>query len=207
MRRVSDEIGPNQLVRWASMRADFRPIMPRLAPQTLRAFVADAREGRVSRAALRLHLAAQTSSPYRPRPPARFGYRVLASPGWGPQVRGKDWTSAHCTALAGNTRSQCPPPASTAGVGLGSTTGLAPRRVALVDQAASLLGLVMSGVGFSLLRGSIAIRAAQQRIGSGFIGSALPPPYADIRDSTSRFDLSSPQRLRASPKFTVPHPT
>ena len=39
--------------------------------------------------------------------------------------------------------------------------GLAPRRVALVDQEASMLDLLKSGVGLSLLRDSIAIRESQ----------------------------------------------
>ncbi|MCY1534424.1 LysR substrate binding domain protein [compost metagenome] len=39
--------------------------------------------------------------------------------------------------------------------------GLAPRRVALVDQEASMLDLLKSGVGLSLVRDSIAIRESQ----------------------------------------------
>ena len=45
--------------------------------------------------------------------------------------------------------------------GEGSLTGLEPRRVALVDQEASMLDLVKSGVGLSLARDSIAIRESQ----------------------------------------------
>jgi DNA-binding transcriptional LysR family regulator len=45
--------------------------------------------------------------------------------------------------------------------GPGSLTGLEPRRVALVDQEASMLDLVKSGVGLSLVRDAIAIREAQ----------------------------------------------
>jgi DNA-binding transcriptional LysR family regulator len=41
--------------------------------------------------------------------------------------------------------------------------GVEPRRVALVDQEASMLDLVRSGVGLSLVRDSIAIREAQAR--------------------------------------------
>jgi DNA-binding transcriptional LysR family regulator len=45
--------------------------------------------------------------------------------------------------------------------GPGSLTGLEPRRVALVDQEASMLDLVKSGVGLSLVRDAIAMREAQ----------------------------------------------
>ncbi|NIC39612.1 LysR substrate-binding domain-containing protein, partial [Aquabacterium sp. A08] len=41
--------------------------------------------------------------------------------------------------------------------------GLAVRRVAQVDQEASMLDLVRSGVGLSLVRDSVAIREAQAR--------------------------------------------
>jgi DNA-binding transcriptional LysR family regulator len=45
--------------------------------------------------------------------------------------------------------------------GPGSLTDLEPRRVALVDQEASMLDLVKSGVGLSLVRDAIAMREAQ----------------------------------------------
>ncbi|HEX5388610.1 MAG TPA: LysR family transcriptional regulator, partial [Burkholderiaceae bacterium] len=45
--------------------------------------------------------------------------------------------------------------------GSGSLTGMEPRRVALVDQEASMLDLVKSGVGLSLVRDSSAMREAQ----------------------------------------------
>jgi DNA-binding transcriptional LysR family regulator len=47
--------------------------------------------------------------------------------------------------------------------GPGSLTGVEPRRVALVDQEASMLDLVKSGVGLSLVRDSIAMRESQAR--------------------------------------------
>lgn len=91
----------------------------------------------------------------------RFTYRVLAPAGWGPQVRGKPWAalaalpwldtpsaSAHHRLLRGV-------------FGPASLTGLTPRRVALVDQEASMLDLVKSGVGLSLVRDAIAMREAQ----------------------------------------------
>jgi DNA-binding transcriptional LysR family regulator len=91
---------------------------------------------------------------------ARFNYRVLAPAGWGPQVLGKDWR-----ALA-----QLPwiitPPASAHHRLLQSVMqplGLSPKRAALVDQEASMLDLVRSGVGLSLARDTIALREAQSR--------------------------------------------
>jgi DNA-binding transcriptional LysR family regulator len=91
---------------------------------------------------------------------ARFSYRVLAPAGWGPQVLGKDWR-----ALA-----QLPwiitPPASAHHRLLQSVMqpqALSPKRAALVDQEASMLDLVRSGVGLSLARDTIALREAQSR--------------------------------------------
>jgi DNA-binding transcriptional LysR family regulator len=91
---------------------------------------------------------------------ARFTYRVLAPSGWGPQVLGRDWralaalpwiltprASAHHRLL----RSALDP------------LGLVPRRAALVDQEASMLDLVRSGVGLSLARDAIAMREVQSR--------------------------------------------
>lgn len=92
-----------------------------------------------------------------------FTYRVLAPAGWGPQVLGRDWkglaalpwlatpaASAHHRMLSGV-------------YGPGSLTGVTPRYVALVDQEASMLDLVRSGVGLSLMRDAIAITEAQAR--------------------------------------------
>lgn len=93
-----------------------------------------------------------------------FTYRVLAPAGWGPQVLGRDWkalaalpwlatppASAHRRLLA-----SVYGPESALGL-----QGIEPQRVALVDQEASMLDLVKSGVGLSLVRDSIAIREAQ----------------------------------------------
>jgi len=101
--------------------------------------------------------------PFRLRALTRFSYRVLAPAGWGPQVRGKDWKALAALPWLGT------PPASAHQrllrrvFGPGSLTGLEPRRVALVDQEASMLDLVRSGVGLSLVRDSIAMREAQAR--------------------------------------------
>jgi len=97
------------------------------------------------------------------RPLTRFTYRVLAPAGWGPQVRGRDWK-----ALASLPWLATPPASAHHRLqrrvfGPGSLTGLEPRRVALVDQEASMLDLVRSGVGLSLVRDAIAIREAQAR--------------------------------------------
>ena len=87
-----------------------------------------------------------------------FRYSVVAPQGWKQRVQGKDWD-----ALA-----QLPwiwaPPESVHNRLLTKAFGAAsaePSRVALVDQEASMLDLVKSGVGLSLVRDSIALREAQ----------------------------------------------
>lgn len=91
----------------------------------------------------------------------RFTYRVIAPAGWGPQVQGRDWKALAALPWLAT------PPASvhhrllSRVFGAASLTGLEPRRVALVDQEASMLDLVKSGVGLSLARDSIAIRESQ----------------------------------------------
>jgi DNA-binding transcriptional LysR family regulator len=91
---------------------------------------------------------------------ASFRYNVLAPAGWGPQVLGKDWR-----ALA-----QLPwilTPAASAHHRLLRSVmeplSLKPKRAALVDQEASMLDLVRSGVGLSLARDTIAMREVQSR--------------------------------------------
>ncbi|MEO6320943.1 MAG: LysR family transcriptional regulator [Polaromonas sp.] len=91
----------------------------------------------------------------------RFTYRVIAPAGWGPQVLGRDWK-----ALAALPWLATPPASAhhrllSRVFGPASLTGLEPRRVALVDQEASMLDLVKSGIGLSLARDSIAIRESQ----------------------------------------------
>lgn len=98
---------------------------------------------------------------YQLSPLTRYTYRVLAPAGWGPQVRDKDWT-----ALAALPWLATPPASAHHRLlkrifGPGSLTGLEPHRVALVDQEASMLDLVKSGVGLSLVRDAIAMREAQ----------------------------------------------
>ena len=103
------------------------------------------------------------AEPWQVRRLTRFTYRVLAPAGWGPQIRGKGWKELAALPWLAT------PPASAHHrlqkrlFGPGSLTNLEPRRVALVDQEASMLDLVRSGVGLSLARDAIAIREAQAR--------------------------------------------
>ena len=93
-------------------------------------------------------------------PLTKFTYRVLAPAGWGPQVLGRDWRAL--AALPWITT----PPASAHHRLLASVfgpLGISPKRAALVDQEASMLDLVRSGVGLSLARDSIAIHESQTR--------------------------------------------
>jgi DNA-binding transcriptional LysR family regulator len=104
---------------------------------------------------------AQSAIDFEVRALTRFTYRVIAPAGWGPQVQGRDWK-----ALAALPWLATPPASAhhrllSRVFGPGSLTGLAPRRVALVDQEASMLDLVKSGVCLSLARDSIAIRESQ----------------------------------------------
>jgi DNA-binding transcriptional LysR family regulator len=101
--------------------------------------------------------------PYQLRSLARFTYRVLAPAGWGPQVRGKDWKALAALPWLATPAASAHHRLLRRVFGPGSLTGMAPRRVALVDQEASMLDLVKSGVGLSLVRDSIAIREAQAR--------------------------------------------
>lgn len=87
-----------------------------------------------------------------------FTYRVLAPAGWGTRVLGKDWKALAALPWIAT------PPASAHHRLLASVfepLGVEPRRVALVDQEASMLDLVKSGVGLSLVRDSIAMRESQ----------------------------------------------
>jgi DNA-binding transcriptional LysR family regulator len=86
-----------------------------------------------------------------------FTYRVVAPGGWHNRVIGKQWESL----------AQLPwiwtPPESAHHRLLSQifgAQGIIPNKVALVDQEPSMLDLVKSGVGLSLIRDSIAIREA-----------------------------------------------
>lgn len=86
-----------------------------------------------------------------------FRYSVLAPQGWKQRVLGKDW----------NELAQLPwiwaPPESVHNrllTEVFAAYDVEPSRVALVDQEASMLDLVKSGVGLSLVRDSIALKEA-----------------------------------------------
>jgi len=102
--------------------------------------------------------AAQSGGRVRGRTLSRFHYRVVAPAGWGPQVIGRDWKALAALPWLAT------PPASAHHRLLAEVfgpRGLAPRRVALVEQEASMLDLLKSGVGLSLVRDAIAIRESQ----------------------------------------------
>src|SRR5690606_13928309 len=89
-----------------------------------------------------------------------FTYQVVAPAGWN-TVATADWAQ-----LAGLPWLATPPVSAHHRLlaqvfGQGSLTGLNANYVALVDQEASMLDLVKSGVGLSLVRDHIALRAAQ----------------------------------------------
>ncbi|MDP2742854.1 MAG: LysR family transcriptional regulator [Hydrogenophaga sp.] len=111
-----------------------------------------------------LHLPDDPPEPrYRLRPLTRFTYRVLAPAGWGPQVVGKDWKALAALPWLATPAASAHHRLQRRVFGPGSLTGLEPHRVALVDQEASMLDLVKSGVGLSLVRDAIAMREAQAR--------------------------------------------
>lgn len=88
----------------------------------------------------------------------RFSHRVIAPAGWESRVQGQDWAalvelpwiitppeSVHARLLAAKLEPQ----------------GLKQRGVALVDQEASMLALVRSGLGLALARDATAIHLSQ----------------------------------------------
>ncbi|MDA8256652.1 MAG: LysR family transcriptional regulator [Betaproteobacteria bacterium] len=86
-----------------------------------------------------------------------FDYRVIAPPGWQERVRGKDWKDLAQLPWIGT------PPDSVHHrllEGIFRKAGVSQRIVAQVDLEPSMLDLVKSGVGLSLARDSIALRAA-----------------------------------------------
>jgi DNA-binding transcriptional LysR family regulator len=92
------------------------------------------------------------------RPLTPFAYRVVAPPGWQPRVQGQDWP-----ALVELPWILTPPDSVHARL-LAATLeplGLRQKGVALVDQEASMLALVRSGVGLALARDAVAMQASQ----------------------------------------------
>jgi len=106
---------------------------------------------------------APAGPPLLRRPLTRFAYRVLAPAGWGPRVQGKDWSGLAALPWLATPEASAHHRLLRQVFGPGSLSGQEPRRVARVDQEASMLDLVRSGVGLSLVRDSIAIREAQAR--------------------------------------------
>ena len=89
----------------------------------------------------------------------RFSYRVIAPPGWGPQVLGRGWGELVRLPWVAT------PPQSVHSrllQALLQPLGLQQNRVALVDQEASMLSLVRSGVGLALARDAVAMRESQR---------------------------------------------
>lgn len=86
-----------------------------------------------------------------------FTYRVVAPGGWKNRVLGQDWI-----ALAKLPWIWTPPESAHNRLlsKIFAERQLTPNKVALVDQEPSMLDLVKSGVGLSLIRDSIAIREA-----------------------------------------------
>lgn len=97
------------------------------------------------------------------KPLTRFTYRVLAPAGWEVRVRNKSWSDLASLPWVATPPSSVHNRLQRRVFGPGSLTGLEPQRVALVDQEPSMLDLVRSGMGLSLVRESIAIREAQMR--------------------------------------------
>lgn len=89
---------------------------------------------------------------------ADFTYRVIAPAGWQGRVESADWQALAALPWIGT------PPASVHHRLLArvfAAQGCAPDVVALVDQEASMLEMVRSGIGLSLCRDSIALHEKQ----------------------------------------------
>lgn len=126
----------------------------------------------------------------RPRfdavPLTRFTYRVIAPAGWGAQVLGRDWPELATLPWI------VTPPESVHHRLLGDllgARGLSLRGVALVDQEASMLDLVRSGVGLSLARDAIAIRESQAR---GLVVADRVSLESELRFVTLRSERGNP---------------
>ncbi len=91
----------------------------------------------------------------------RFRYLVVAPAGWTSRVQGKDWHALAKLPWLATPAQSAHHRLMSSVFGSGSLTDQMPPRVALVDQEASMLDLVKSGVGLSLMRDSIAIRESQ----------------------------------------------
>ncbi|MHA7682661.1 LysR family transcriptional regulator [Cupriavidus sp. PET2-C1] len=95
------------------------------------------------------------------QPLLQFSYLVVGPRNWAAKIHGQDWRG-----LAGLPWLKTPPQSVhhrllASVFGPGSMTGVEPARVAMVDQEASMIDLVKSGIGLSLMRDSIAMREQQ----------------------------------------------
>lgn len=91
----------------------------------------------------------------------RFTYRVVAPAGWEAQVSHADWAQLAALPWLATPPSSAHHRLLAQIFGNDSLTGLHANYVALVDQESSMLDLVKAGVGLSLVRDHIALRAAQ----------------------------------------------
>jgi DNA-binding transcriptional LysR family regulator len=89
-----------------------------------------------------------------------FDYHIIAPPTWGDWLQETDWAS-----LASLPWIVTPPSSVHNRLlhGVLDPLGLAPRRVAQVDQEACMLNLVRAGVGLSLARDAVAMTERQER--------------------------------------------
>jgi DNA-binding transcriptional LysR family regulator len=101
------------------------------------------------------------ASPIAMKTLTRFTYRVVAPAGWELQMQGRNWAGLGALPWLST------PPASVHHrllehvFGTDALAALDMKSVAMVDQEASMLDLVKSGVGLSLMRDHIALREAQ----------------------------------------------
>ena len=104
------------------------------------------------------HWTRRAPSPLHAQPLAAFSYYVVAPKGWGQMVSGRGWKEIAALPWIWT------PPDSVHHRLLArkfAELDAVPNAVAEVDQEASMLDLVRSGVGLSLARDSLALRESQ----------------------------------------------
>ncbi|WP_371158068.1 LysR family transcriptional regulator [Jannaschia sp. 2305UL9-9] len=89
---------------------------------------------------------------------AAFSYRVIAPAGWEARIQAADWPALADLPWIGTPESSAH---NRLLAGIFERRGLRPNVVALVDQEASMLEMVRSGIGLSLCRESIALHQKQ----------------------------------------------
>lgn len=118
-------------------------------------------------------------------PLASFTYYVVAPKGWGAQVAGRGWQEIAALPWIWT------PPDSVHHRLLATkfdALGIVPNAVAEVDQEASMLDLVRSGVGLSLVRDSIALRESQANGLLLLPGLAIPAELSFITQAVRQGD-------------------